>query len=96
MRSEEILAMNVSVPRGTPHTVTLEKNDIQTLSIWVAPSGGGLSTCADFHIENGVLVQTAYWGNNWYPTYYQLALNGNQLTITQTLTSGNAIFRVHY
>ena len=87
--------MNVSVPRNTPQTVTLEKNDIQTLSVWVS-AGGALSTVADFRVENGSLVETTHWGNNWYPSYYQLTLSGNQLTIAQTASGSAVNFRVHY
>lgn len=94
---EMYVADYTSLVNGTPKTLTLEKSapNIKKM-VAVVLGTGTLNSVGEFDVENTTITQKSYFGNNWYPTYYQLTLNGNQLTVKQIFTSGTARIIIYY
>lgn len=95
---ELFLADFTSLASGVSKTITLEKSapDIKKLVVIVCTGTSTLQSVAEFDVENTTITETQHFGTNWYSTYYQITISGNQMTVRQTFTQGGGRLRIFY
>ena len=95
---ELFVADFTAMPSAVSQSMTMEKStpNIKKLVVIVCTGMTNLQSVAEFDVENTTITETAHYGNNWYSTYYQITLNGNQMTVRQTFTGGGGRLRIFY
>ena len=96
---ELFLADFTAMSSNVSKTITLEKSapNIKKMVVVITIAGGSTTNAAaEFDVNNTTITQNKYVGNNWYQSYYWITLNGDQLTVRQTYTQGNARILIYY